>query len=98
MTSATSGSQYSEATGDTVVCTSCGIDVPFDESVVPEVTDQLMYLRGFACYALWRMAAAFSYPVAIDLRAGFEDPSRIFDEASVESAEARCVTCGPLSD
>ena len=45
-----------------VVCGACAIDVPLDEVVVPEVTDRLIYLCGFECYARWREAAAGSYP------------------------------------
>lgn len=37
------------------------IEVPFDEAVVPEVTDRLVYLFGFDCYARWRGAAAISF-------------------------------------
>jgi hypothetical protein len=45
-------------------CTTCvvsAIEVPLDEAVVPEVTDQLVYLFGFDCYARWRGAAAISF-------------------------------------
>jgi len=45
-----------------VACAVCGIEVPPDEAVVPEVTDRLTYLCGFDCYARWRAATATSYP------------------------------------
>lgn len=45
-----------------VQCTVCGIEVPLDEAVVPEVSDQLTYLCGLDCYARWRAAAAISFP------------------------------------
>jgi hypothetical protein len=31
------------------VCAVCRIEVPYDEAVVPEVTDQLTYLCGLDC-------------------------------------------------
>ena len=42
------------------LCAVCGIEVPLDEAVVPEATDQLIYLCGLDCYAHWRAAAALS--------------------------------------
>jgi hypothetical protein len=44
------------------VCAVCRIEVPYDEAVVPEVTDQLTYLCGLDCYARWRAVAAISLP------------------------------------
>ena len=43
-------------------CAVCGIEVPLDEAVVPEATDQLTYLCGLDCYARWRGIAAVSFP------------------------------------
>jgi len=43
-------------------CAVCGIEVPLDEAVVPEATDQLTYLCGLDCYARWRSIAAISFP------------------------------------
>ena len=43
-------------------CVVCGIEVPLDEAVVPEATDQLTYLCGLDCYARWREIAAISFP------------------------------------
>ena len=43
-------------------CAVCGIEVPLDEAVVPEATDQLTYLCGLDCYAHWRAIAAISFP------------------------------------
>ena len=43
-------------------CAVCGIEVPLDEAVVPEATDQLTYLCGLDCYARWRAIAAISFP------------------------------------
>jgi hypothetical protein len=42
-------------------CVTWAIEVPLDEAVVPELTDQLVYLFGFDCYARWREAAATSF-------------------------------------
>jgi hypothetical protein len=44
------------------LCAVCGIEVPLDEAVVPEATDQLTYLFGLDSYARWRAAAAISFP------------------------------------
>ena len=43
-------------------CAVSGIEVPLDEAVVPEATDQLTYLCGLDCYARWRGIAAVSFP------------------------------------
>ena len=43
-------------------CAVCGIEVPLDEAVVPEATEQLTYLCGLDCYARWRAIAALSFP------------------------------------
>jgi len=43
-------------------CAVCGIEVPLDEVVVPEATDQLTYLCGLDCYARWRATAAIYFP------------------------------------
>jgi hypothetical protein len=43
-------------------CAVYEIDVPLDEAVVPEATDQLTYLYGLDCYARWRAAAAITFP------------------------------------
>ena len=43
-------------------CTMCGIEVPLDEAVVPEATDQLTYLCGLDCYARWRAISAICFP------------------------------------
>jgi hypothetical protein len=43
-------------------CAVCGIEVPLDEAVVPESTDQLTYLCGLDCYARWRAAAVMRFP------------------------------------
>jgi hypothetical protein len=43
-------------------CAACGIEVPLDEAVVPEATDQLTYLCGLDCYARWRAIAAIAFP------------------------------------
>jgi hypothetical protein len=43
-------------------CAVFAIEVPLDEAVVPEATDQLTYLYGFDCYARWRATAAISFP------------------------------------
>jgi hypothetical protein len=48
-----------------VTCVVCAIEVPLDEAVVPEVVDQLVYLCGFDGYALWRGAAATSFPLLL---------------------------------
>ena len=45
-----------------VTCALCGSEVPFDEAIVPEATDQLVYLCGIDCYARWRRVAAISFP------------------------------------
>ena len=42
-------------------CTVCGIEVPLDEAVVPEATDQLTYICGLDCYARWRAAAVIRF-------------------------------------
>jgi len=45
-----------------VRCAVCAIEVPLDEAVVPEATDQLTYLCGLDCYARWRATAAIYFP------------------------------------
>jgi hypothetical protein len=50
------------------LCAVCGIEVPFDEAVVPEVADQLTYLCGLECYARWRAAAALSLSAPVPRR------------------------------
>ena len=45
-----------------ICCAVCGIEVPLDEAVVPEATDELIYLCGLDCYARWRATAAISFP------------------------------------
>jgi uncharacterized protein DUF3330 len=46
-------------------CVVWAFEVPLDEAVVPEVTDQLVYLLGYDCYALWRGAAASSFHLPV---------------------------------
>jgi Domain of unknown function (DUF3330) len=43
-------------------CAVCRSGVPFDEAIVPETTDRLVYLCGVDCYASWRRVAAISFP------------------------------------
>jgi hypothetical protein len=43
-------------------CPVCGLDIPADEAVVPEATDELIYMCGLDCYARWRSAASTSFP------------------------------------
>ena len=50
------------ASATSIRCAVCGIEVPLDEAVVPEATDQLTYLCGLDCYARWRAIAAISFP------------------------------------
>ena len=44
----------------TGACRLCGLLVPFDEAVVPETVDYLMFFCGLACYEQWRRAAGLA--------------------------------------
>ena len=39
------------------VCMLCTQPVPFDEIVVPEALDYMMFFCGLACYDQWRQTA-----------------------------------------
>ena len=45
-----------------IPCAVCAIEVPLDEAIVPEATDELIYLCGLDCYARWRASAENLFP------------------------------------
>jgi hypothetical protein len=48
------------------LCNLCEQPVPFDEVMVPEAMDYLMFLSGLICYDRWRRAARSGFEASLE--------------------------------